>query len=316
MSAWRGGRRRVLAITSFATAAVVVIGGVATAVTLNHQNHVTARLIGSHGASVTAVASVTPPVAASKCATPTAFTFSGRLSAAAPGAVTYRWIYSSGRPGPVQTARFTKAGSRVVTGATVKSEKAGGGWGEITVIRPVAQSSKHAAYKLLCGSGGVGGIAASGDRHASGKNRQLRDGAAGLHRHRLDPGVEGGAGHILLGAVRRRELRSRDPDVHQTRHAGDTAADDHPAGRVGLRDGRPRGDQTGHHRLQPRHVHADVRGYGDAAGDETDGASDDTAAGPHAHRTPARAADLGHCQRPGNRYHRRGLLGHRHRDRG
>lgn len=158
MSAWRGGRRRVLAITSFATAAVVVIGGVATAVTLNHQNHVTARLIGSHGASVTAVASVTPPVAASKCATPTAFTFSGRLSAAAPGAVTYRWIYSSGRPGPVQTARFTKAGSRVVTGATVKAEQAGSGWGELTVISPVAQSSKQAAYQLLCGGSSVGGI--------------------------------------------------------------------------------------------------------------------------------------------------------------
>ena len=162
MSTWRGGRRRVLAIASIATAvAVIVIGGVAAAVTLNNQNHGTARLTGSHGTLFTAAASVTPPVAASKCARPTAFTFSGTLSATAPGTVTYRWVYSSGRPEPVQTVRFIKAGSKGVTGETIKSEKASGGWGEITVISPVAQSSKKASYKLLCGSGGVGGITAT-----------------------------------------------------------------------------------------------------------------------------------------------------------
>jgi hypothetical protein len=161
MITWRGGRRRVLAIASIATAAVVVIGGVAAAVTLNSQSHGTASLTSSRVVSVKAAATVTPPVAASKCASPTVFTFSGTLSAAAPGTVTYRWVYSSGKPGPVQTVRFTRAGSKVVSGETVKAEKAGGGWGEITVLSPVAQSSKQAAYKLLCGGGSVGGITAT-----------------------------------------------------------------------------------------------------------------------------------------------------------
>lgn len=162
MSAWRGGRRRVLAIASIATAAAVVVaGGIATAVTLNNQNHNTANLTSSHVAPVKAVATVTPPVAASKCATPTAFAFGGTLTAAAPGTVTYRWVYSPGTPGPVQTVRFTKAGSKVVTGETVKAAKAGGGWGEIMVLSPVAQTSNKAAYKLLCGSGSIGGITAT-----------------------------------------------------------------------------------------------------------------------------------------------------------
>jgi hypothetical protein len=162
MSTWRGGRRRVLAIATIATAAaVVVIGGVAAAVTLNNQNHGTASLTSLHVVSFKAAASVTPPVAASTCARPTAFTFSGTLSAAGPGTVMYRWVYSSGKPGPVQTVRFTMAGSRVVTGATVKAEKAGGGWGEIKMISPVGRTSNEAAYKLLCGGGSIGGITAT-----------------------------------------------------------------------------------------------------------------------------------------------------------
>jgi len=163
VKAWGGGgpRRRVLLIASIAVAAVVLIGGVAAAVTLNNQNRSTASLTNSHVVSVKTVATVTPPVAASKCATPTVFTFSGTLSAAAAGTVAYRWLYSSGSSGPVETVRFSTAGTKAVTGATIRSEKAGGGWGEIKVISPVAQSSKQAAYKLLCGGGSVGGITAT-----------------------------------------------------------------------------------------------------------------------------------------------------------
>jgi len=162
MITWRGGRRRVLAIAAIATAvAVVVIGGVATAVTLTSQNHNTASLTSLHVVSFKAVANVTPPVAASKCARPTAFTFSGTLSATGPGPVTYRWVYSAAKPGPVQTVRFTSARSEVVTGAAVTSRKATGGWGEIKVISPVAQTSNKAVYRLLCGGGSVGGITAT-----------------------------------------------------------------------------------------------------------------------------------------------------------
>ncbi len=155
-----GGRRRVLAIASIA-AAVVVIGGAATAVTLTemNQNHTTASRSGSP--SFKAVATVTPPVSASKCATPTAFTYSGVLSAAAPGTVKYQWVYSSRKPGPVRTLTFTRAGHKAVTGETVKSGTAGSGWGEIKMISPAAQTSNQATYKLVCGSGSVGGITAT-----------------------------------------------------------------------------------------------------------------------------------------------------------
>jgi len=169
MSRWNDGgrRRRVLVIASIA-AAVVAIAGTATAVTLtqNNSNHDTTRLSGSPARVVSlagsfkTVADVTPPVAASKCTKPTAFTYSGTLSAAAPGTVKYQWVYS-GKPGPVQTVHFTSAGERAVTGETVRSEKAGGGWGEIKIISPVSQTSDKAAYKLLCGGGTVDGITAT-----------------------------------------------------------------------------------------------------------------------------------------------------------
>ncbi len=82
---------------------------------------------------------MTPQASASKCATQTAFTYAGTLSAAAPGTVRYQWVYSSGKPGPVRTVTFTSAGHKAVTGKTVKSEAAGSGWGEIKMISPAAQ---------------------------------------------------------------------------------------------------------------------------------------------------------------------------------
>jgi hypothetical protein len=160
----RDGRRRVLAIAS----AVVAIAGVVAAVTLasKPQSHDKASLTGSssQALSVTpafnAVANVTPPVA-SKCATPTAFTYSGTLSASAPGIVTYQWLYSSGKPGPLRTVRFASAGHMAVAGATVKSRTAGSGWGEIKMIAPVDRTSNEATYRLLCGGSSEGGVSAS-----------------------------------------------------------------------------------------------------------------------------------------------------------
>lgn len=54
--------------------------------------------------------------------------------------------------------KFTAAGQRLVTGATVTATRAGGGWGEIKVISPVARTSGKAAYKLLCGGSSAGGV--------------------------------------------------------------------------------------------------------------------------------------------------------------
>jgi eukaryotic-like serine/threonine-protein kinase len=162
----RGGRRRkAVSIAAIAAAVVVVVGGVATAVTLKERNHQENVSSSSQAAAITpsfkAVANVTPPVAASKCTTPTSFTYAGTLTATAPGTVKYQWVYSSGMPGPVQTLSFTGAGDKLVSGETVKTKKAGSGWAELKIVSPVALTSNKASYKLLCGPSGAGQISAS-----------------------------------------------------------------------------------------------------------------------------------------------------------
>jgi serine/threonine protein kinase len=169
-STWLGGggrggsrRRKVVTIAAVATAAVVVAGAGATAVTLTgkkHQNSVnTSSQVATITPSFEAVANVTPPAATSKCTTPTSFTYSGTLTATVPGTVKYQWVYSSGKPGPVQTVSFTAAGHKTVSGETVTTKTDGSGWAEIKMISPVAQTSNKATYKLMCGS--TGGISAS-----------------------------------------------------------------------------------------------------------------------------------------------------------
>jgi serine/threonine protein kinase len=159
-STWEGGgrKRRILTIASATTAAVLALAAVATAVTLKTSQQTN---IGSPVAAVTpsfkAVANVTPPVVTSKCTTTTAFTFSATISASTFGTVKYQWIYSSGKPGPVETASFPGQAHQTVTGETVKTNASGTGWGEIKLLTPNAATSNKATYKLLC-SGGAGGI--------------------------------------------------------------------------------------------------------------------------------------------------------------
>src|SRR6185437_12368984 len=161
-SSWFGGgrgrKRKALTIAAIGTAAVVVVGSVATAVTLkeksNHKSNVnSSSQVATITPSFKAVANVTPPVAASKCVTPSSFTYSGTLTATAPGTLKYQWVYSSGKPGPVQTVSFTSAGNKTVSGETVKTKKAGGGWAELKVVSPVKLTSNKASYKLLCNKG-------------------------------------------------------------------------------------------------------------------------------------------------------------------
>jgi len=161
-SSWFGGgrgrKRKALTIAAIGTAAVVVVGSVATAVTLkeksNHKSNVnSSSQVATITPSFKAVASVTPPVAASKCVTPSSFTYSGTLTATAPGTLKYQWVYSSGKPGPVHTVSFTSAGNKTVSGETVKTKKAGGGWAELKVVSPVKLTSNKASYKLLCNKG-------------------------------------------------------------------------------------------------------------------------------------------------------------------
>ena len=110
-----------------------------------------AQLSSGAGAAFSAQVTVTPPVAASKCTTATAFTYHGTVTATTPGTLTYQWVYSSGKPGPVRTLRFTEAGDQTVSGGTVKASKAGSGWAELKLLTPAASTSAKATYQLLCG---------------------------------------------------------------------------------------------------------------------------------------------------------------------
>jgi serine/threonine-protein kinase len=151
-------RRKVLTFASVAAVAVVAIGGVAAATILRPSEN--AQLSSLSASTMSAQVTVTPPVAASKCTTATTFAYRGTVTATEPGTLTYQWLYSSGKPGPVQTLSFTAAGDQQVSGGTVKASKAGSGWAEIKVLSPAAKISNRATYKLLCGAAN-GNIAAS-----------------------------------------------------------------------------------------------------------------------------------------------------------
>jgi eukaryotic-like serine/threonine-protein kinase len=99
---------------------------------------------------------VTPPVAASKCATSTTFAYSGTVTDTGPGTLSYRWVYSSGKQGPVQTLSFTAAGHRQVSGGSVTASRAGEGWAEIKVLSAIAKTSNKATYRLLCSTANSG----------------------------------------------------------------------------------------------------------------------------------------------------------------
>ena len=99
---------------------------------------------------------MTPPVQSAPCTTPVTFAFTGIITATAPGTVSYRWVYSSGKQGPVQDVTFAAAGDTQVTGDTVSTKTASTGWGEIQMVNPAGKASNKASYKLLCASAAAG----------------------------------------------------------------------------------------------------------------------------------------------------------------
>jgi len=142
-------RRKILAFVS--VAAVAIIALVAGAVVLSKTSGHQIQLSGVSASAVDAAIAVTPPVAASKCATPTTFTFTGSITDLEPGPVSYQWLYSSGKPGPVQTLNFTAAGQQQVSGGTVTTSTAGDGWAQLKVLlNPGTKTSDKATYQLLC----------------------------------------------------------------------------------------------------------------------------------------------------------------------
>lgn len=159
----RGGRnprrrRRILAVTAITAVPVLAIAAVAAAVEMGGINNDAS--LSAATSSFKAVASVSPPVVSSKCTTATTFTYSGELTAEEPGKVSYQWVYSTGKQGPVQTVSFTGPGETALPGTTVKTKTNGGGWAEIKLISPGPQTSDKASYQLFCNRG-VDGITAT-----------------------------------------------------------------------------------------------------------------------------------------------------------
>jgi serine/threonine-protein kinase len=148
-TATRRARRKMLTFASVAAAALVVLGAVgAYALT---RNSASMQLSSSTADAFTAQATVTPLVATSKCTTATAFAYSGTVTSTQPGTLSYQWLYSSWKPGPVQTLNFIGAATLPVSSGTVKAAKAGSGWAEIKMLEAPAKTSNKATYKLVCG---------------------------------------------------------------------------------------------------------------------------------------------------------------------
>jgi tRNA A-37 threonylcarbamoyl transferase component Bud32 len=116
---------------------------------------------GSSAATFDAMVTAMPPVATSACATPTSFTYSADLSSTGPGTVTYKWVYSTGKSGPAQTAHFAAAGTQQVSGGTVSARKASTGWGAIQILSAGGVLSNKATYKLVCSAPAAGTVGLS-----------------------------------------------------------------------------------------------------------------------------------------------------------
>jgi eukaryotic-like serine/threonine-protein kinase len=143
-------RRKVLAFVSVAAVAVVAIlgaGAVALFKTSGHQ----VQLSSVSASAVDAEITVTPPLVTSKCATPSRFTFAGSITDLETGPLSYQWLYSSGKAGPVQTLNFTSPGQKQVSGGTITTSTAGDGWAQLKVLLdPGAITSGKATYSLIC----------------------------------------------------------------------------------------------------------------------------------------------------------------------
>ena len=145
-------RRKMLTFVSVAAVAVVALLA-AGAVMLPKTSSDQVQLNSVSATAVDAQITVTPPVVASKCATPTKFTFTGSITDSQPGPLSYQWLYSSGKQGPVQTLNFTAAGQRQVSGGTVTTSTAGDGWAQLRLLlNPGTMTSDKTTYQLLCSS--------------------------------------------------------------------------------------------------------------------------------------------------------------------
>jgi serine/threonine-protein kinase len=159
------GRHRRTAIAVAALAVAVVVAATATALGFpgsgTHSHVPQSAALAPHSSyaldssQVMVTAAATPQVTVSSCAKPATFTYSAALTTTAPGSVSYRWVYSSGPAGQVQTLRFPTAGTQQVSGGTVQARVAGSGWAEVQLVAPGGPVSNKARYSLLCATPGA-----------------------------------------------------------------------------------------------------------------------------------------------------------------
>jgi len=143
-------RRKMLTFLSVASIVVVAIVA-AGAVVLFKTSGDQVQLNSVSATAVDAQITVTPPVVTSKCTTPTTFTFTGSITDTQPGPLSYQWLYSSGKPGPVKTLNFTAAGQQQVSGGSVTTSTAGEGWAQLKLLlNPGSTTSDQVPYSLLC----------------------------------------------------------------------------------------------------------------------------------------------------------------------
>jgi hypothetical protein len=143
-------QRKMLAFVSVVAVAMVALVA-AGAVVLFKTSGNQIQLSSVSADAVDSAITVTPPVAASKCTTPTTFTFTGSVTDLQPGPVSYQWLYSSGKQGPVRTLNFTTPGQLQVSGGTVTTSTAGDGWAQLKLLlNPGTKTSDKATYQLLC----------------------------------------------------------------------------------------------------------------------------------------------------------------------
>ena len=143
-------RRRMLTFVSVAAVAVLVLLGTG-AVVLFKTSGNQVQLNSVAATAVDAQIAVTPAAVTSKCTKPVTFTFTGSITDAQPGPLSYQWQYSSGKQGPVQTLNFTSAGQQQVSGGSVTTSTAGEGWAQLKLLlNPGSTTSEQASYQLLC----------------------------------------------------------------------------------------------------------------------------------------------------------------------
>jgi hypothetical protein len=198
--------------------------------------------------SITATAAVTPQKLAVTCGTtPPAFTFSGDITAAKAGSVSYYWALSDGTTSPAQTLFFSAPETLAVTPFTVKAPAdTANATAELVVTSPTPAVSNSAGYTLTCTPkapvystlkflstalpGGTVGKAYSATVQATGGNDHYTWSATGLPSGLgINPGTGLISGTPKVGGTASVTVSVHDSEAAGSKHSKTAAAKDRAA---------------------------------------------------------------------------------------